>query len=271
MISIPILLYHSISTEASPRFRPWTVPPASFADHMETLASDGYEPITVDRLQRLLHAGPMPERPVVITFDDGFEDFHSHALPVLDHHGFAATLYVPTAYIGRRAAWLSREHEAERRMLDWNQVGEIAAAGVQVGAHSHTHPRLDELRPHESMDEIVRSKEILEDRLQLPATSFAYPHGYHDKRVRRQVIGAGFGSGMAVKHAMSSPADDPYALARIVVPREASVEDLRRLLRGSCLRQAPFRTPLRTTGWRLVRRGRAHVGKRIGGSPERWR
>ncbi|HEU4514592.1 MAG TPA: polysaccharide deacetylase family protein [Nocardioidaceae bacterium] len=271
MISIPILLYHSISAQASRRFRPWAVPPASFAAHMETIARDGYEPVTVDRLQRLLHNGPMPARPVVITFDDGFEDFHSHALPVLDRHGFAATLYVPTGYIGGRAAWLAHEHEADRRMLGWTQVAEIAAGGVQIGAHSHTHPRLDELRPHESLEEIVRSKEVLEDRLQLPVTSFAYPHGYHDRRVRRQVIGAGYGSGMAVKHAMSSADDDRYALARIVVPRDATVDDVRRLLRGSCLRQAPFRTPLRTTGWRLVRRGRANVVKRMSGSVERWR
>lgn len=270
MIRVPILLYHSISAQASPRFRPWTVPPDRFAAHMETLAADGYEPITVDRLRRLQDPlpahGRLPDRPVVITFDDGFEDFHHHALPVLDRHGFASTLYLPTAYIGGRAAWLAREQEAGRRMLGWTQVSEIAAAGVRVGAHSHTHPRLDELRPHDSLEEIVRSKEVLEDRLQLPVTSFAYPHGYHDKRVRGQVIGAGFGSAVAVKQAMSSTADDPFALARIVVPRDASAEDVRRLLHGGCLRQAPFRTPLRTRGWRLARRGRAHVVRLTDGS-----
>lgn len=271
MTSIPILLYHSISTQSSPRFRPWVVPPESFAAHMDALADDGYEPMTVDLLARLLHRGLMPARPVVITFDDGYEDFHSHALPVLARHRFPATLYVTSGYIGGRAAWLSREDEADRRMLGWTQLREIADAGVQVGAHSHTHPRLDELPVRESLDEIVRSKGTLEDFLQVPVTSFAYPHGYHDRRVRRQVICAGYGTGAAVKHAMSSPADDPYAFARIVVPGDASPEDVRRLVRGSCLRQAPFRTSLKTTGWRLVRRGKARVTRGMTGGLERWR
>lgn len=264
MTTVPILLYHSVDAQSSPRFRPWTVTPQELAAHFEVIEREGYHPTTVGQLEHLRSIGRSPpERTVVITFDDGFEDFHTRALPILAEHRFASTLYVTTGYLGGRAGWLARDGEADRRMLSTSQLEETAAAGVEIGAHSHSHPRLDELRPSESMREIQESKLTLEDLLQRPVTTFAYPHGYHGPRVRQQVIASGFRSAAAVKHAMSSDADDMYALARVVVPRGVSGPQLSTLLRGVSLRTAPFRTSWCTICWRAARRSRAELARTI--------
>src|SRR5690349_566299 len=117
-------MYHSISERATWRFRAYTVTPTAFAEQMSYLARAGYEPITVSQDVELSKRGgtSLPARPVVLTFDDGYEDFYAAALPVLRRHGFVATLYVCTAYIGGTSQWLRWEREDERTMLSWDQL-----------------------------------------------------------------------------------------------------------------------------------------------------
>lgn len=256
MTRVPILMYHSVARESSARFRPWTLHPRRFAAHMEHLSGRGYQSLTIRQLEEGLRPGgpPLPERPVVITFDDGFADFHSTALPVLEAHHLASTLYVTTGYLGGTAGWLAREQEQDRPMLRPEQLHDVAARGVEIGAHSHTHPKLDELSAADSHAEIHRSKEVLEQELQRPVTSFAYPHGYHSRRVRQQVIEAGYTSSVAVRHAMSSTEDDVFALARVMVLADTATEDLERLLAGQGIPQAPYPSRPRTALWRAARR-----------------
>lgn len=262
MTRVPILLYHSISPVASGRFRPWTVPPRRFAEHLALLAELGYQPVTMSQLDDACSgAGPrLPPRPVAITIDDGFADFASAALPALERYGFASTLYVTTGYLGGGAGWLAREGEGRRRMLSWEQVADLAGRGVEIGAHSHSHPKLDELGTRAARDEIRRSRRLLEDHLQRPVRSFAYPHGYHGPRIRRLVVEEGFGSAAAVRHAMSATDDDRFARARIIVGADTSLARLQALLRGEGLPQAPYRPPLRSGVWRATRRGLRTAG-----------
>ncbi|WP_107767311.1 polysaccharide deacetylase family protein [Nocardioides terrigena] len=258
MTPVPVLLYHSVAVESSARFRPWTMHPRRFAAHMQLLADRGHHSLTIGQLEPALCPGgpPLPERPVVITFDDGFADFHSAALPVLEEHRLASTMYATTGYLGGTARWLAREREQDRPMLHPEQLHDIAARGVEVGAHSHTHPRLDELSAADSRAEIRRSKEVLEQELQRPVTSFAYPHGCHSRRVREQVIEAGYSSATAVRHAISSPEDDVFAMARVMVLADTTTADLAKLLAGQGIPQAPYRPRTRTALWRAVRRTR---------------
>src|SRR5579863_2353593 len=102
--SIPILMYHSIADRAAPRFRQFTVPPALFADHISYLRQHGYTPLTVTQAceQR---AASLPGKPVVITFDDGFADFYTNALPILSRYKFPATLYVTSGFMGSTSRW----------------------------------------------------------------------------------------------------------------------------------------------------------------------
>ena len=95
---VPILLYHSIAEDVPPAFSEWAVSPAVFADQMISLFEHRYTPITVSQLSAAMTGSNerLPDRPVVITFDDGFADFYTAALPILKRYGFPATLYIPT-------------------------------------------------------------------------------------------------------------------------------------------------------------------------------
>src|SRR5947209_8219947 len=98
---IPILMYHSITQSTNPKFKQFAVPPASFAEQMAYLYNHQYTPITVTQLINALSNNTfiLSERSVVLTFDDGFADFFTEALPVLKQYGFVATLYVATSII----------------------------------------------------------------------------------------------------------------------------------------------------------------------------
>lgn len=269
-ITVPILMYHSISSQATKRFRPFAVPPLLFARQMDYLYRQAYTPMSATQLVGALFAEeaarkPLPERPVVITFDDGYADFFSETLPVLNRYRFTATLYITTAFINDTGRWLRREGETARPMLTWDQITEVNARGIEIGAHSHRHFQLDTLPLALAQAEIVQSKRILEDRLGSAVHSFAYPFGYSSPAVRRLVRGAGFTSACAVKHTLSSPGNDPFALARLMVDSDTDVEAFGALLTtGRC---ASLFTTLyrraRTPLWQPVRRGSAALTRRF--------
>lgn len=259
-ITVPILMYHSISEQATRRFRQFAVPPALFAAQMHYLHTQNYTPVSVTQLVRLLFAGDatgeaLPTQPVVITFDDGFADFYSEALPVLKQYGFPATLYITTAFVNGTSRWLWREGEAERPMLTWEQIAEVGACGMEIGPHSHRHLQLDTLPQSLAQKEIALSKQILEDHLGKAIESFAYPFGYLSARVRRLVRDAGFTSACAVKHTFSSERSDPLALSRLMVSAKTGVEAFATLL--STGRSASLLTTLywraRTPIWQIAR------------------
>jgi peptidoglycan/xylan/chitin deacetylase (PgdA/CDA1 family) len=253
---VPILLYHSISEHVTPRFRRWSVRPETFATHMAYLHQHHYTPLTVTHLakamsDRRLH---LPDRPVVVTIDDGLADFYTGALPVLTHYSFPATLYVTTGFVGGTSRWLSRVGEGMRRMLTWSQIADVQAGGIECGAHSRSHPQLDILAPAAARDEIVHCKNELEHQLGRQVATFAYPHGYYSAAVRRLVQEAGYSSACAVKHAMSATTDDRFALARIIVTDTDDIDGFGQVLAGRGLPVAPVRERMRARGWRVVRR-----------------
>jgi len=220
---VPILMYHSIGAYAAPSFRRFAVPPGSFSAHMDYLAEGGFRTLTVSQVALLFGAGaPLPARIAALTFDDGFTDFYQAALPVLQKHGFTATIYVPTDYVGAA--------KGGRPVLSWSQLQEIAEYGVECGSHGHTHRRLDQSPYSVALDEARRSRMLLEDRLQRPVLSFAYPGGCWNSRARRAVAAAGFSSACVVDELVASPNDDPLALPRLTVRAWVDVSGLARLL-----------------------------------------
>jgi peptidoglycan/xylan/chitin deacetylase (PgdA/CDA1 family) len=260
--AVPILMYHSISERAEARraFRNFTISPNLFAAHLNYLSQPGYTGLTVTRFARSVRARlPLPPRPIVITFDDGFADFFSSALPILQRHGFPATLYITASYIGGTSLWLRHEGETTRPMLIWDQVHEINAAGIECGAHSLSHAPLDTLAAEAASVEIANCKNVLQENLSTEVESFAYPFGYYTLATQRFVRQAGYTSACAVKHAFSSTDDDLFALARLHVTAGAGINRFAALLTQQ---HKPMRTAFlktRTTVWQIIRRCAARI------------
>ncbi len=137
-------MYHSISDQAQPRFRKYVVSSALFAEHLTYLHQQEYTTLTVSEYVHAIATGArLPQRVVVLTFDDGLADFYNGAFPLLKQYGFVATLYIPTAFVGETSRFLWRENEADRSMLSWSQLRDLSANGMECGAHSHRHLQLD--------------------------------------------------------------------------------------------------------------------------------
>lgn len=258
---VPILMYHAVGHRPAEAAYGLSVSPDAFAEQMNVLADRGFTPLTTAGLaQAWRTAGALPRRPVLITFDDGYEGVHRHALPVLAKHGFAATLFVSTG-------WLRGAHEeggALDTMLDWDQVRELAAAGTEIGGHSHTHPQLDQLTADRLWFETLRCKEIVTEELGTRPVSFAYPYGYSSRRVRRTVRAAGFAQALAVGNALARRRQGPYALERVTVRRGTGVEEFERLVEGRAIGRTFARDRVLTKGYAMVRRGR-QAGRALAG------
>lgn len=206
---LPILMYHSISERPTRATAALAVRPAAFADQMALLRDRGFTPLPFCAVfggERVIH---QVVKPVVITFDDGYADFHENALPVLAQYGFAATLFVTTGWLAD--AGPDTAGRPLDRTLRWTQVREAAAAGIEVGGHSHSHSQLDQLSDASLTEELTRNKGLLEERLGSAVTTMAYPYGYSSARVRRAVRAAGYIGASAVANRMAdtSRATDP--------------------------------------------------------------
>ena len=253
---LPVLLYHSVDDEVDPRFAEWALTPERFARHMEALADRGFRTLTMREVAEggFCAGEDVPEGTVVITFDDGFADFYTGAWPALRSHGLTATVFVTTGYVGAHSVWLEGHGEGGRRMMSWDQLREISAAGIECGAHGHTHAQLDTVGPQRVRYEVEQSRDALE-RAVGEVSSFAYPHGYHSRRARREVRRAGFSCACQVRDGLATPSDDPYAITRAVIRRSTSMDELLGIASGEG--RAPRPRPVRRAAWRAVRRAGA--------------
>jgi peptidoglycan/xylan/chitin deacetylase (PgdA/CDA1 family) len=255
MTGIPIITYHSVSEEVGGELGPYTLAPSLFAEHMAFLHDLGYVAYTIPDLVAALDRGaPVSPRAVAITFDDAYADFARHALPVLSRLGLVATLYVPTGYIGGESAWLGGDPRDRRPMLTAAQLRRLPDAGIACGAHSHTHAELDRLPQRLLEREAGCSRQALEDVLEKPVTSFAYPFGYYDRRVRAAVREAGYASACATGDTMASSSADRLALPRFVVKAGTSVAVLAGLLERPVSTLEHDRVRAKEVVWRMIRR-----------------
>lgn len=251
---VPILLYHSVGHTSSAEYRRWCVDPVAFSEQLDVLVELGLTCLTVTDFVDRRRAGTLPERPALITFDDGRADVVEHAAPTLEAHRLPATVYVVSGHLGGHSSWLDDPLERAQPMMSWQDARDLDRAGVEIGSHSVTHRELDVLASAEVRREIVGSRDHIAEQLGRAVSSFAYPHGYHTAGVVREVRRAGFTSACAVKDCWSPADDDAFALSRLIVGGELSTEAFRALLAGDVpIRTHPEHGELARLGWRALR------------------
>ncbi|MGH4025399.1 MAG: polysaccharide deacetylase family protein [Pseudonocardiaceae bacterium] len=261
--TIPILMYHAVATDPAAETRRLSFRPEMLDAQLALLRQHGFTPITFSRLGVALRdGGALPARPIVLTFDDGYEDFHRSALPLLTRHGCPATLFVTTGWLadaGKQAAGTPLD-----RMLTWSQLDEVDAAGMEIGAHSHSHAELDQLPRAALHQELSVSKRLLEDRLGREVPALAYPYGYSSARVREAVSAAGYRHAAAVSNATARPQGGLLTLPRLTIRRTTSLDTFRRIITGEGIAKIFVLDRALTAGWLLARRGRYVVSRMRG-------
>jgi peptidoglycan/xylan/chitin deacetylase (PgdA/CDA1 family) len=255
--AVPILMYHALGHSPARTVYGLSVSPWSFAEQMALLDANGFTPLTTEELADAWRSGRavLPAKPVVITFDDGYEGVHRHALPVLDRHGFRSSLFVSTGWLRGRDGGTG----APDTMLDWDQVRELAAAGAEIGGHSHSHPQLDQIDDERLRHEVLRCRELVADQLGRTPSSFAYPYGYSSRRVRQTVRNAGFAQALAVNNRPASRSQGPYALRRVTVHRHTDLGRFERMVENRATYRDFARERALTRAYAMVRRSRSAV------------
>ena len=184
-VNVPILTYHYIGL--NPNIEDLardnlSVAPDKFEEQLSYLSQKGYNPISLDTLYAGLYGkSPLPTKPIILTFDDGYIDFYVNAFPLLHKFNFHTVSFIPTGLIG------------QGYYMSWSQIREIDSTGlVSFQAHSVQHPNLTILSDPDLRRELTESKKTLEANLGKPVNFFAYPYGASDSRVWAAAKNAGF-------------------------------------------------------------------------------
>jgi peptidoglycan/xylan/chitin deacetylase (PgdA/CDA1 family) len=210
-------MYHNVAVPpAGTPIPALYVPPASFEAQMRLLARLGIRGVTVSEGVRHL-SGDLTGRAVVITLDDGYADNVENALPILVRYGHRATCYVASGALGRYNLWDAEKLRVRKPVMTVAQLGEWTGAGMEVGAHTRTHPHLPALESSRIEEEVRGSRCDLEDLTGREVAHFCYPYGEFDERVLGAVRDAGFATATTVRRARARGGDDPYRLPRVQV------------------------------------------------------
>lgn len=213
-------MYHHISDNSrwpdDERMKRLTVEPSQFSQQLDYLKREGYTTITLDDLLAALRDGArLPDRPVVLTFDDGYKDFYANAYPLLERYGAKATIFIITGRVGAAD------------YMTWDDLQELARSPlITIGAHTRKHPHLAQHTPERVRDELAGSKQDLEQRLHITVRDLAYPSGSYNRTTIQLAKEAGFAVAVTVHYGVQERADKLFELPRVFVNGGAPLEDL---------------------------------------------
>lgn len=184
----------------------------------------GYQVIRLDdAVAGLAGRMPLPEKPLVLTFDDAYVDFLENAAPVLKAHGYPATIYAVSSLVGQSSSWDAGIGPDPAPLMTASQLREVQDMGFAIGSHSSSHARLAQQTDDRIASELSDSKSALEDMLGRSVDHFCYPYGSHDLRCVEAAAQAGYRSGTTCQRGAATPQDDPLSLPRKAVSRGDSL------------------------------------------------
>lgn len=221
---IPILTYHQIDA-APPQgaaFRSLYVSPASFARQMAFLRMLGYRGLSMSALLPYLK-GEKVGKVVGITFDDGYLNNLTHALPVLERHGFSSTCYIVSQQVGKTNVWDRELGIAQTPLMDASQLRQWLAGGQEIGAHTRHHVRLTQTDGPTCVQEISLCKLELESMIGAQVQHFCYPYGDYTADHVSMARAAQFKSVTTTQRGRCQPGEDMMQLPRVPVLRSTSL------------------------------------------------
>lgn len=241
-----VLMYHwfrrpgEVSRSRSPQLE---ITPELFAEQMAALAGWGFR--TIGLGDWLRGTRPRDPKSIVLTFDDGTADFWEHARPVLQRHGFGATLFVVTGHVGGVSDWDLNLGEPARPLMDWQQLRELQEQGFEIGSHTDTHRPLTELDDAEAALQLSRSRATLTEKLGRAPQLLAYPRGFFAERHKRMAREAGYSGACAVILGWNDLwRGERFAIRRMTIKGDESMARFRLRL-----------TLTRAVGWRRAADG----------------
>lgn len=231
---LPVLLYHRVGMPSSSEYPLLAVSPEKFERQLRWLARRGYVGIRAsDWLAWCREGKPLPDRPVLLSFDDAYGDLAEYPLPMIKHYGFSATVFVVTAKLGGTNDWDRGQYRADFPLLTADQVRYWADQGIEFGAHTRNHRDLTTLSDANLADEIGGSGEDLKQLLGSPATCFAYPYGSYNQAAQAHVRRF-FQSAFTVDEGFNDLSTDPHLLRRITIqPGDLGIDFAWRVRYGS--------------------------------------
>ncbi len=221
-LTCPILMYHYISTapeDADRTLLDLTVPPEQFEQHLDVILEEGYQSITMDQLYEGMHHNfALPEKPVVLTFDDGYWDAAAHATPLMRSRGMVGTFYIVSEFMETSI------------YLKWGDAAAMQNSGMEIGCHSATHPDLSRLSYDEQFQELESSTLAIENALGRRPTTFCYPFGRHNLNTRLILRDMGYKTAVTTSDATVQYADNRFRMGRVRVRNRTTLDQLRWLL-----------------------------------------
>ena len=220
MARILILMYHIVDEPRSDKEAKFCCTPSQFQRQMEYLSKSSYQLLDLEGISEIICGTRyLDSDGLAVTFDDGFSDFHEHALPILDKWRIPATLFMVSRRIGRTNDWMHKRGFPQRDLLTRQQLLDVNDAGVIIGSHTRTHARLSDISSDMAnlKEELESSKKELEDTLGNSIDHFAYPYGLFDMATIDAVREAGYRTACSTRSGFNHMNIDPLLLRRIEV------------------------------------------------------
>lgn len=221
-----VLEYHHISDDVADEGWSYAVPVADFKEQLDYLQAQGYTTISMQDFMRAKKGKQeLPEKPVILTFDDGYEDNYTNLLPLLEERGMKGTVYMVTNSIGRKG------------YLSWNQLRDMQNRGIELGSHTANHQPLTSLDREKQAEEMKLSKLLMEWNGLKTIFTFSYPNGAYDEGMPELLKENEYLTAVTGDGGLNTFKTNPYLLQRTNIPhpRLGLVEFKLRLFKGEVM------------------------------------